>query len=172
MLEINLEGRRAFVAGVADDAGFGFAISKALAEAGASVCVGTWPPALKIFTNLLERGKIDEARKLSNGKLLEFEKVYPMDAAFDAMADVPEDIRTNKRYVDHGDFTIAGVVEQMTKDFGPNSLDIVVHSLANGPEVKKALIDTSRRGYLEAVSVSAYSMVSMIARLGPLMKKG
>src|SRR5499433_2008515 len=98
MLAIDLTGKRALVAGVADDAGFGFAIAKALAEAGASVCVGTWPPALKIFTNLLERGKIDEARKLSNGKLLEFEKIYPMDAAFDAMTDVPDDIKTNKRY--------------------------------------------------------------------------
>ena len=66
MLPIDLSGKRAFVAGVADDAGFGFAISKALAEAGATVCVGTWPPALKIFTNLLERGKMDESLKLAN----------------------------------------------------------------------------------------------------------
>src|SRR5688572_14978817 len=43
MLNIDLSGKRAFVAGVADDGGFGFAIAKALAEAGASVCVGTWP---------------------------------------------------------------------------------------------------------------------------------
>ena len=49
MLNIDLTGRRALVAGVADDGGFGFAIAKALAEAGASVCVGTWPPALNIF---------------------------------------------------------------------------------------------------------------------------
>ena len=56
MLNIDLSGRRALVAGVADDGGFGFAIAKALAEAGASVCVGTWPPALNIFLNLLERG--------------------------------------------------------------------------------------------------------------------
>jgi enoyl-[acyl-carrier protein] reductase I len=73
MLEIDLTGRRALVAGVADDAGFGFAIAKALAEAGASVCVGTWPPALNIFLNLLERGKMDESRKLSSGALLTFD---------------------------------------------------------------------------------------------------
>ena len=41
MLNIDLSGRRALVAGVADDGGFGFAIAKALAEAGATVCVGT-----------------------------------------------------------------------------------------------------------------------------------
>src|ERR1051325_10742148 len=106
MLAIDLSGKRAFVAGVADDAGFGFAIAKALAEAGATVSVGTWPPALKIFQNLLERGKIDESRKLSNGKMLEFEKIYPLDAAFDTMADMPEEIRTNKRYVELSDPTV------------------------------------------------------------------
>jgi enoyl-[acyl-carrier protein] reductase I len=73
MLNIDLTGRRALVAGVADDGGFGFAIAKALAEAGATICVGTWPPALNIFRNLLERGKMDESRRLSNGTLLEFE---------------------------------------------------------------------------------------------------
>ena len=37
MLSIDLTGKRALVAGVADDAGLGFAIAKALAEVGASV---------------------------------------------------------------------------------------------------------------------------------------
>ena len=53
------------------------------------------PPALNIFMNLLERGKMDESRKLANGKLLEFEKVYPLDAAYDTLADAPADIKTN-----------------------------------------------------------------------------
>ncbi|MEX2152816.1 MAG: enoyl-[acyl-carrier-protein] reductase [Gemmatimonadaceae bacterium] len=172
MLAIDLTGRRALVAGVADDAGFGFAIAKALAEAGASVCVGTWPPALKIFQNLLDRGKMDESRKLSNGELLRFEKVYPLDAAFDTLEDMPEDVRTNKRYLDVGDPSVAGLAQRMRADFGEQSLDILVHSLANGPEVKKPLLETSRRGYLEAVSVSAYSLVSMLARFGPLMRPG
>ena len=38
MLRIDLTGKHALVAGVADDGGFGFAIAKALAEAGAKVC--------------------------------------------------------------------------------------------------------------------------------------
>jgi enoyl-[acyl-carrier protein] reductase I len=172
MLSIDLKGKRALVAGVADDAGFGFAIAKALAEAGATVVAGTWPPALNIFQNLIERGKMDESRKMSNGQLLQFEKIYPLDAGFDSMDLVPEDIKTNKRYKDNGDFTIDGLVARLTADFGAQPLDIVIHSLANGPDVKKPLLETSRRGYLEAVSVSAYSLVSMIARLGPLMRKG
>src|SRR2546427_6182285 len=83
MLSIDLRGKRALVAGVADDGGYGFAIAKALAEAGATVCAGTWPPALNIFLNLLERGKIDESRRMPDGALLQFEKIYPLDAAFD-----------------------------------------------------------------------------------------
>jgi enoyl-[acyl-carrier protein] reductase I len=172
MLNIDLSGKRALVAGVADDAGFGFAIAKSLAEAGASVSVGTWPPALNIFRNLLERGKMDDSRMLSSGQLLEFEKIYPLDAAFDTLADAPEEIRTNKRYKETGDFSIDGLVQQIESDFGKNSLDIVIHSLANGPDVKKPLLETSRSGYLTAVSVSAYSLISMVSRLAPLMRKG
>src|ERR687892_293481 len=103
MLNIDLSGKRALVAGVADDGGFGFAIAKSLAEAGASICVGTWPPALNIFMNLLERGKMDDSRKLTSGKLLEFEKIYPLDAAYDTLAEAPDDIKTNKRYKETGD---------------------------------------------------------------------
>lgn len=172
MLNIDLTGRRALVAGVADDGGFGFAIAKALAEAGASVLVGTWPPALNIFTNLLERGKMDESRLMSNGELLEFERVYPLDAAFDTLADAPEDVRSSKRYKDTGDFSIDGMANSIQSDFGDKSLDIVVHSLANGPEVKKPLLETSRNGYLSAVGVSAYSLVGMVSRLGPMMRPG
>src|SRR6185312_14560599 len=98
MLNIDLRGKRALVAGVADDAGFGFAIAKALAEAGASVSVATWPPALNIFLALLERGKIDESRRLSSGELLTFEKIYPLDAIYDTYDQIPEDVRTSKRY--------------------------------------------------------------------------
>ncbi len=172
MLTIDLSGKRALVAGVADDAGFGFAIAKALAEAGASVSVGTWPPALNIFMNLLERGKMDESRMLSSRQLLQFEKIYPLDAAYDVLADAPEDIRTSKRYKETGDFSIDGLTRRIEADFGRNSLDIVIHSLANGPEVKKPLLETSRNGYLTAVGISAYSLVSMVARLAPLMRPG
>ena len=106
MLTIDLSGKRALVAGVSDDGGFGFAIAKALAEAGASICLGSWPPALGIFTKLLERGKIDESLRLSDGRKLEFERIYPLDAAYDTLAECPADVRENKRYKEQGDFTI------------------------------------------------------------------
>lgn len=45
-------GKRAFIAGVADDQGFGWAIAKALAAAGAEILVGTWVPVS--YFNLVE----------------------------------------------------------------------------------------------------------------------
>jgi enoyl-[acyl-carrier protein] reductase I len=178
MLNIDLSGKRAFVAGVADDNGFGFAIAKALAEAGASVCLGTWPPALGIFQTLLRRGKLDESLAMAGGGKLVFERIYPLDAEFDTFADVPDDVRENKRYKEQGDVSIDGVVTRMKTDFAEElstkggCLDIVVHSLANGPEVKNVLLETSRKGYLGAVGVSAYSMVSMVQRFSPIMRRG
>lgn len=176
MLNIDLSGKRAFVAGVADDGGFGFAIAKALAEAGASVCVGTWPPALGIFQTLLRRGKLDRSLAMEGGGKLAFERIYAFDAEFDTFADMPEEIRENKRYKEHGDVSIQAAADRLKADFGGGSddgvLDIVVHSLANGPEVKNVLLETSRRGYLGALGVSAYSMVSLVQRFSPIMRKG
>lgn len=172
MVSIDLSGKRALVVGVTDDSGFGFHIAKALAEAGASVCIGAWPPALGVFEKLLRLGKLDDARRLSTGELLEFERIYPIDAAFDTMDDVPPSVRDSKRYADRGDYTLEGVARQLVADFGERGLDIVVHSLANGPEVHLPLHQTSRAGYLAAVSVSAYSMVGMVSRWAPLMRPG
>ena len=172
MLTIDLTGKRALVAGVSDDGGFGFAIAKALAEAGASIVVGSWPPALGIFTKLLERGKMDESMQLSDGRKLVFERIYPLDAAFDTLAEAPTDVRENKRYKEQGDFSVQGMTDRIRADFGEGALDIVVHSLANAPEVKSPLVDTSRAGYLAALGVSAYSNVSLVRHLAPLMGAG
>jgi len=172
MPNIDLRGKRALIAGVSDAGGFGFAIAKALAECGASVCVASWPPAMGIFETMLRRGKLDEARTLPDGTLFDFEKVYPLDAAFDTMDDVPAEVKENKRYAERGDFTIQGLADSWKNDFGDGSLDILVHSLANGPEVALDLIDTSRKGYLAALSVSTYSLVSMVSKFAPMMNRG
>lgn len=170
MLPIDLSGKRAFVAGVADDRGYGWAIVRALAQAGASICIGTWPPALRIFTKSLERGKLDVS--LPGGGEIEIEKIYPLDAVYDTPDQVPDEIRNDKRYVELDAFTIEEIADELRADFGERPLDLLVHSLANGPEVQKALIDTSREGYLAAVSASAYSMVSLVQRFAPLMRHG
>ncbi|MCW5807460.1 MAG: enoyl-[acyl-carrier-protein] reductase [Deltaproteobacteria bacterium] len=169
MLQIDLSGKRALVAGVADDGGFGFAIAKALAEAGARVAVATWPPALGVFKKLLDLGKLDASLAMRDGSKLSFAKIYPLDAEYDRLDDVPAEVRENRRYRDAGDFTISGLAAAVKADGG---VDIVVHSLANGSEVKKPMLETSRRGYLSAISASAYSMVSMVQHLGPDMPRG
>ncbi|HKO92282.1 MAG TPA: enoyl-[acyl-carrier-protein] reductase [Polyangiaceae bacterium] len=171
MISVDLKGRRALVAGVSDDVGFGFAIARALAEAGASVCLGCWPPALGIFETLLRRGKLDAARQLGDGRELQFERIYPLDAAYDSLADVPADVRENRRYSGRGDFTISGLAARMREEFAAPQLDILVHCLANGPEVHKPLLETSRQGYLAALSVSSYSLVSMVQQFAPLMPR-
>ncbi len=170
MLSIDLTGKRAFVAGVADDRGYGWAIVRSLAAAGASVCVGTWPPALRIFTKSLERGKLD--RSLPAGGEIEIERIYPLDAVYDTDDAIPEEVRAEKRYAGLERYSIQGVADRMREDFGDGCLDVLAHSLANGPEVQNALLDTSRDGYLAALSASAYSMVSMVQRFGPLMRDG
>jgi len=170
MLKINLKGKRAFIAGIGDDQGFGWAIAKALAEAGAEIIIGTWTPLMKIFTTSLANGKFDESRRLSDGSLMQISKIYPLDAAFDSPQQVPEEIRENKRYKEYGGYTIAEVAQSIAKDFG--SIDIFIHSLANAPEVRKPLLDTSREGYLSALSSSSYSFISLLAHLGPHMNKG
>ncbi|XP_021718821.1 enoyl-[acyl-carrier-protein] reductase [NADH] 1, chloroplastic-like [Chenopodium quinoa] len=169
-LPINLKGKRAFIAGVADDNGYGWAIAKSLAAAGAEILVGTWVPALNIFETSLRRGKFDESRVLPDGSLMEITKVYPLDAVFDSPEDVPEDVKSNKRYAGSSNWTVKEVVETVKQDFG--SIDILVHSLANGPEVTKPLLETSRNGYLAAISASSYSYVSLLKHFLPIMNPG
>jgi len=169
-LAIDLTGKHAFIAGVADDQGFGWAIAKALAEAGAEISLGVWVPAMTIFETSLRRGKFDESRKLSDGSLMEFAKVYPLDAVYDKPEDVPEHVKENKRYKGAGKFTMSETAAAVGEDFG--KIDVLVHSLANGPEVTKPLLETSRAGYLAAVSASAYSYVSLLQHFGPHMNPG
>eukprot|EP00884_Botryococcus_braunii_P003128 jgi/Botrbrau1/12816/Bobra.20_1s0007.1 len=171
-LKIDLTGKKAFIAGVADDQGFGWAIAKALAEAGAEISLGVWVPALGVFTKSLELGKFAATSKLSNGSNMTFSKIYPMDAVFDTPEDVPPEVAANKRYAAAAGqgFTVSEVAKQVEADFG--KIDVLVHSLANGPEVAKPLLETSRKGYLAALSASSYSYVSMIQRFGPIMNPG
>jgi enoyl-[acyl-carrier protein] reductase I len=167
---IDLKGKVAFIAGVGDSTGYGWAIAKALAGAGATIIVGTWPPVLKIFQTGLKRGQFDEDSILSDGSKMVIEKVYPLDAVFDTPDDIPDEIRDNKRYAGLDGYSISEVAKAVEADYG--KIDIMVHSLANGPEVTKPLLETSRKGYLAASSASAYSFVSLVQKFGPLMNEG
>ena len=165
-----LQGKRAFIAGIGDDKGYGWAVAKSLAEAGAEITVGTWVPVYKIFTMSLENGKFDESRTLANGSLMEFAKIYPLEALYDTSAHVPENIRENKRYKGQTGYTVSETAKAVLADFG--SVDFLVHSLANAPEVTKPLSETSREGYLSALSSSSYSFISLLQYFAPFMPKG
>jgi len=97
-------------------------------------------------------------------------KVYPLDATFDTKELVPEEVAKSKRYRQLSGYSVQEVVDQIQADYG--TIDYMVHSLANGPEVTKALLDTSRDGYLKASSASAYSLISMVSRFAPIMNPG
>merc|ERR1719331_3627578 len=167
---MDLTGKTAFVAGVADSTGYGWAICKALASAGCKIIVGTWPPVLGIFEKSLKAGKFDEDMILPDGSKMVIEKVYPLDAVFDTPDDITDEIANNKRYAGLESFTIEECAAAVAKDYG--KIDVMIHSLANGPEGTKPLLETSRKGYLAAQSASAYSMVSLVQRFGPIMNKG
>lgn len=165
-----MTGKTVFVAGVADSSGYGWAIAKACAEAGATILLGTWPPVLPMFAMGLERGQFEEDKKLSDGSQMEIKKIYPLDAVFDDAESVPEEVAKSKRYRGVSNYSIQEVVDKVKEEFG--TIDYLVHSLANGPEVTKPLLETTRNGYLAASSSSAYSLVSMVSRFGPIMNKG
>jgi enoyl-[acyl-carrier protein] reductase I len=172
MLGIDLKGKTAFIAGIADDQGFGFAIAKAMAEAGAEVYVGTWPPVYNLFTKMLAKGKFDASLEFESGGKLVFKKVYPFDALYDNPEDVPQEIKEDKRYREFDCYTISEIAQSLKADLGERGLDFLVHSLANGPEVKRPLLQTTRSGYLSAISSSSYSMVSMCQHFMPFMNAG
>ena len=89
---------------------------------------------------------------------------------YDTKESIPEEVAKSKRYKDISGYSIQEVVDQVKADFG--KIDYIVHSIANGPEVTKSLLETSRTGYLAAHSASAYSLVSMLARFAPIMNPG
>lgn len=61
---------------IPDDPFAFFPSRKALAEAGATIAVGTWPPVLGIFKATLDAGKLEEDLKTSTGDKWEIAKVF------------------------------------------------------------------------------------------------
>jgi enoyl-[acyl-carrier protein] reductase I len=93
-----------------------------------------------------------------------------LDATFDTKELIPEEVAKSKRYKSFSGYSVQEVVDQIKADYG--TIDYLVHSLANGPEVTKPLLETTRAGYLAASSASAYSLVSMVSRFAPIMNPG
>ena len=163
----NLKGKTVVIAGIGDDQGFAFACAKAFKSLGAKVIAGTWPPLLGILEGIMTHEKYSSSRMMENGEELAFDAIYPLDALFDRPEDVPSDILENKRYKGIEGFTIQEFKENIQRDFG--AIDIFVHAIANAKEIKNPLSQTSRDGYLHALSASSYSFVSLCSHLKEIM---
>mgnify|MGYP002784775754 CR=1 FL=1 len=169
MIPIDLKGKLALVAGVGDDRGFAWHIAKALNAAGARLIFATHPRLVNVVSSLLERDLDRASRELPYGAgELKVERVIPCDVEHDSMGDVDEKKREDKRFAKHGDYSIQGLAAAIGKDFG--GLDILIHSIAFSPEIKNKAIDTSRKAYLQALSISSYSLTAMLKALQPYME--
>ncbi len=167
MTPIDLTGKVALVTGVGDNESFAWFISKALAAAGARIALACHPRMMSIVDSILTRDADRESRLLPDGSEFKPEKVYACDASFDTMADVPDAIRTDRRYAKFPDYSIQGTVDAAGKEFG--GIDILIHSIAFSREIKNAALATSRAAYMEALGISAYSLTSFLRAAEPYM---
>src|SRR5262245_11294776 len=170
MIPIDFTGKVSLVTGVGDNESFAWFISKALQAAGAKVVLACHPRMVNIVETLLRSTKEDDAKARElpyGGGELKVEKIFPCDATYDTMADVPEEVRTDRRYAKFADYSIQGTVDAVGKEFG--GIDVLIHSIAFSREITKSLIDTSRKAYHEAMGISSYSLVSMVRAAAPYM---
>src|SRR4051812_39569537 len=128
MIPIDFSGKIALVTGVGDNESFAWFIAKALRAAGAKIVLACHPRMVGIVESILSRPQDAESRQLPYvGGEFQIEKVLPCDASYDTMADVPENVRTDRRYAKFADFSIQGTVEAVGKEFG--GIDIIIHSV-------------------------------------------
>jgi enoyl-[acyl-carrier protein] reductase I len=169
LIPIQLEGKNALVTGVADDVGFAWHIAKALYAAGATVYLASHPRVISIVERFLTKDKYVESRALPYGVEGSFEAaaLIPCDVEYDVLGDIPEERRQQKGY--DGDVSIQGAMKQFAELSG-GGLDVIIHSVAFSPEIDRSHLETSRKAYLLAQSISAYSLVALTRAGLPAMK--
>jgi len=168
MIPINLAGKVALVTGVGDNESFAWHISKHLAAAGARIVLACHPRVVGIVESFLTRDLDRESRELPFvGGELKVEKIFACDASYDTMDDVPPEVKNDRRYAKFADYSIQGTVDAVGKEFG--GIDILIHSIAFSREITKSAKDTSRKGYMEALGISAYSLTSLLRAAEPYM---
>ena len=167
MIPIDFTGKVALVTGVADDDSFAWYIAKGLKAAGATVVLACHPRVVGIVESFLTRDQDKASRLLPDGTELKVAKVLACDASYDTMDDVPAEIKADRRYAKFPDFSIQGTVDAVGKEFG--GIDILIHSIAFSREITKSAKETSRKGYMEALGISAYSLTSLLRAAEPYM---
>jgi enoyl-[acyl-carrier protein] reductase I len=172
MIPIDLGGKVALVTGVGNDLSFAWYIAKGLQAAGARIVLACHPRMMNMVSTVLTGTKPEdvEARKLPfvEGDFKP-EAEFACDVSYDTMADVPAEVRQDRKWVRieerHGDYSIEGLV----KNLAPyEHIDVLVHSIAYSREIKdKNALNTSRKAYLEALSISSYSLTALVRALHP-----
>jgi enoyl-[acyl-carrier protein] reductase I len=169
MIPIDFSGKIALVTGVGDNEGFAWHIAKALQAAGARIVLAVHPRLVNIVESIMTRDQDAESRILPFGAgSLKVEKILPCDVSYDTMADVPESVRTDRRYARYSEYSIQGTVDTVGKEFG--GIDILIHCVAFSPEITKIALQTSRSAYMTALGVSAYSLTSLLRAAQPYME--
>src|SRR5262249_47719766 len=173
MIPIDLSGKVALVTGVGNDLSFAWYIAKALQAAGARIVLACHPRMMNMVNTILDGNKPDDviARKLPfvEGDFRP-EAEFACDVSYDTMADVAAEIRQDRRLVriqeQHGDYSIEGLMKKLAPY---EHIDILIHSIAFSSEIKNKAVDTSRKGYLNALSISSYSLTALLKALEPKM---
>ena len=169
MIPLDLTGKVALVTGVGDDMGFAWHIAKTLQAAGARLLFSVHPRLMTIVQNILERDLDAASRVLPFGQgELKVEKILACDVDFDTMDDVDEKTRNDRRYAKHGDYSIHGLMQGVAAHCP--QIDILIHTVAFSPEITNKALETSRKAYLKALSVSAYSLTGLLRAALPLME--
>jgi enoyl-[acyl-carrier protein] reductase I len=169
MMPIDLSGKVALVTGVGDNQSFAWFIAKTLQAAGAKIVLACHPRVVGIVDGLLRSTQADDtaARKLPDGSEFQPAKIFPCDASYDTMDDVPPEVKSDRRYAKFPEYSIKGTVDAVASEFG--GIDILIHSIAFSREVTKPIIETSRKAYHEAMGISAYSLISLVRAAAPYM---
>src|SRR4051794_31780357 len=175
MIPLDLSGKVALVTGVGDDRSFAWFLAKALRAAGARLVFAVHPRMIRIVEGYLTGDKEEDVlgRQLPFGAgSLTVDRVLPCDVSYDTLDDVDQATRTDRRYVrveeQYGDYSIRGLMKAVADSH--QGIDILVHSIAFSPEIKNKAIDTSRKAYLTALSISAYSLTALLREAQPLME--
>jgi enoyl-[acyl-carrier protein] reductase I len=169
MIPIDLSGKVALVTGVGNDFSFAWFIAKAFQAAGARLLFSVHPRMMGMVQLVLEGERDADKRVLPFGAgTLKVEKMFPCDVSYDTPADVPETLRNDRKYNKHGAFSIQDMIEGVKVHC--NQVDILVHSVAYSSEIKKPLVETSRSAYLNALSISSYSLTALTRAVLPLME--
>ena len=139
---IDLKGKVAVVFGLANKRSIAWAICQKLSEAGATLAICYQNERLQ-----REAESLAADLPLIDGKPVQ---TFQCDVAADADIDK--------------------VFEQLKAAYG--KLDMLVHSIGFAPNIKNAVVNTTREDFRIAHDISAYSLIALSRAAEPLMSEG